>query len=182
MSSSFHALRDHPRVCGEKARTLIVQDEPQGSPPRMRGKVNRNNERHFLQRITPAYAGKRERNEFSGIERWDHPRVCGEKRLGRAAGIRAPGSPPRMRGKVNAAGLVKNFHGITPAYAGKSGTWFSGGGNAGDHPRVCGEKTVRPLRPEKRRGSPPRMRGKAGIFRLFRFWPRITPAYAGKSR
>ena len=29
---------DHPRVCGEKARTLIVQDEPQGSPPRMRGK------------------------------------------------------------------------------------------------------------------------------------------------
>ena len=29
---------DHPRVCGEKARTLIVQDEPQGLPPRMRGK------------------------------------------------------------------------------------------------------------------------------------------------
>ena len=29
---------DHPRVCGEKARTLIVQNEPQGSPPRMRGK------------------------------------------------------------------------------------------------------------------------------------------------
>ena len=27
-----------PRVCGEKARTLIVQNEPQGSPPRMRGK------------------------------------------------------------------------------------------------------------------------------------------------
>ena len=32
---------DHPRVCGEKARTLIVQDEPQGLPPRMRGKVLR---------------------------------------------------------------------------------------------------------------------------------------------
>lgn len=29
---------NHPRVCGEKARTLIVQNEPQGSPPRMRGK------------------------------------------------------------------------------------------------------------------------------------------------
>ena len=41
---SYHArhmviiIRDHPRVCGEKARTLIVQNEPQGSPPRMRGK------------------------------------------------------------------------------------------------------------------------------------------------
>ena len=32
------STKDHPRVCGEKARTLIVQDEPQGSPPRMRGK------------------------------------------------------------------------------------------------------------------------------------------------
>ena len=31
--------RDHPRECGEKARTLIVQDEPQGSPPRVRGKA-----------------------------------------------------------------------------------------------------------------------------------------------
>ncbi len=30
--------RDHPRMGGEKARTLIVQDEPQGSPPRRRGK------------------------------------------------------------------------------------------------------------------------------------------------
>ena len=30
--------QDHPRVGGEKARTLIVQDEPQGSPPRRRGK------------------------------------------------------------------------------------------------------------------------------------------------
>ena len=32
--------RDHPRVCGEKQRTLAVQDEPQGSPPRMRGKAH----------------------------------------------------------------------------------------------------------------------------------------------
>ena len=32
-------LWDHPRMCGEKARTLIVQNEPQGSPPHVRGKV-----------------------------------------------------------------------------------------------------------------------------------------------
>ena len=31
-------VKDHPRVGGEKARTLIVQNEPQGSPPRRRGK------------------------------------------------------------------------------------------------------------------------------------------------
>ena len=119
MSSSFHALRDHPRVCGEKARTLIVQDEPQGSPPRMRGKVNRNNERHFLQRITPAYAGKRERKEFSGIERWDHPRVCGEKYKEEQKMQDTRGSPPRMRGKGSCVDVNGFAHRITPAYAGK---------------------------------------------------------------
>ena len=50
---------DHPRVCGEKARTLIVQDEPQGLPPRMRGKVSGQKLWMVLCGITPAYAGKR---------------------------------------------------------------------------------------------------------------------------
>ena len=50
--------RDHPRVCGEKARTLIVQDEPQGSPPRMRGKVVHKALILLRRGITPACAGK----------------------------------------------------------------------------------------------------------------------------
>ena len=50
---------DHPRVCGEKQRTLAVQDEPQGSPPRMRGKALITEIRPFVVGITPAYAGKR---------------------------------------------------------------------------------------------------------------------------
>ena len=37
--SDMHANGDHPRMCGEKARTLIVEDEPQGSPPHVRGKA-----------------------------------------------------------------------------------------------------------------------------------------------
>ena len=57
----FLVVRDHPRVCGEKQRTLAVQNEPQGSPPRVRGKVRvvvvlRH---HFG--ITPACAGKSQR-------------------------------------------------------------------------------------------------------------------------
>ena len=53
------AIQDHPRVCGEKQYKTNRSLLRIGSPPRMRGKVNRNNERHFNQRITPAYAGKR---------------------------------------------------------------------------------------------------------------------------
>ena len=50
--------QDHPRVCGEKARTLIVQDEPQGSPPRMRGKEVKALLHFNWVGITPACAGK----------------------------------------------------------------------------------------------------------------------------
>ena len=55
---SQKASQDHPRVGGEKARTLIVQDEPQGSPPRRRGKEADSVVPHDLSRITPAWAGK----------------------------------------------------------------------------------------------------------------------------
>ena len=46
--------QDHPRVGGEKARTLIVQDEPQGSPPRRRGKEGERPAGSNPARITPA--------------------------------------------------------------------------------------------------------------------------------
>ena len=45
-------------MCGEKARTLIVQDEPQGSPPRMRGKDIVHEFQPLDTGITPACAGK----------------------------------------------------------------------------------------------------------------------------
>ena len=50
-----------------------------------------------------------------------------------------------------------------------------------DHPRVCGEKGTAPQAPGHPRGSPPRMRGKAGSHPRMIIVVRITPAYAGKS-
>ena len=31
--------------------------------------------------ITPAYAGKRLMNLLPAVKSWDHPRLCGEKRI-----------------------------------------------------------------------------------------------------
>ena len=56
---SFAVLRDHPRVCGEKVRSLAHHRGGLGSPPRMRGKASRIWSSTALYRITPAYAGKR---------------------------------------------------------------------------------------------------------------------------
>ena len=50
--------RDHPRVCGEKGVSGSVVGQPQGSPPRMRGKECHPRQVAAVQGITPAYAGK----------------------------------------------------------------------------------------------------------------------------
>ena len=114
-----YGRQDHPRVCGEKQRTLAVQDEPQGSPPRMRGKVTLTAPALPCGGITPAYAGKRRCKAASVWLFRDHPRVCGEKFLGHVRHHRLTGSPPRMRGKAALRFLMLPHCGITPAYAGK---------------------------------------------------------------
>ena len=112
---------DHPRVCGEKCFPLSDQQRFEGSPPRVRGK------------------GYRLFYHF-----WcfgDHPRVCGEKLQEVQNDCKRGGSPPRVRGKdcfgCGKGGSVR----ITPACAGKSLSTDILAAAAGDHPRVCGEKT-----------------------------------------
>ena len=73
--------QDHPRVGGEKARTLIVQDEPQGSPPHGRGKGDPGMYDLRWMGITPAWAGKRIAGTQQKKTAMDHPRVGGEKML-----------------------------------------------------------------------------------------------------
>ena len=50
--------RDHPRVCGEKGQTDLLDEQIEGSPPRMRGKASSSIGRGECPGITPAYAGK----------------------------------------------------------------------------------------------------------------------------
>ena len=130
--------------------------------------------------ITPAYAGKRQYSQPNELPAGDHPRVCGEKGRRAESVTSGLGSPPRMRGKDSQHLYGKAADRITPAYAGKRPRFLSGCGVALDHPRVCGEKSTRPVSPRRSSGSPPRMRGKAGSFLASHPELRITPAYAGK--
>ena len=50
---------DHPRVCGEKLYQSLQRGKTQGSPPRVRGKVDYRLQNLFVFGITPACAGKR---------------------------------------------------------------------------------------------------------------------------
>ena len=53
------AVRDHPRLCGEKASLAESRARANGSPPPMRGKVKVLLVEFVVRGITPAYAGKR---------------------------------------------------------------------------------------------------------------------------
>ena len=111
---------DHPRVCGEKARTPANHTEQLGSPPRVRGKVRG----HLSVQVFPV----------------DHPRVCGEKSATVSVRVKNRGSPPRVRGKANYSGKIWVTCRITPACAGKRLPKKQWDNLGKDHPRVCGEK------------------------------------------
>ena len=90
------------------------------------------------------------------------------------------GSPPPVRGK---AGLFLSHclpPWITPACAGKRTFGTRSDSRGWDHPRVCGEKYPGPLQWSDNKGSPPRMRGKAGRQLGIGGLVGITPACAGK--
>ena len=147
----------------------------------MRGKVPCLRSSSHRCRITPAYAGKRTTLDCLEVLRRDHPRICGEKFIVHPRRILQAGSPPHMRGKETkflSGGMAER---ITPAYAGKSVLLVFQSAVNRDHPRICGEKLPRTLRPSPRKGSPPHMRGKVNEKKANGFDIRITPAYAGKS-
>ena len=179
-AESRQAGRDHPRVCGEKARSSSPLYFLPGSPPRMRGKVPVDQCNNAATGITPAYAGKRALCFRTLSHMRDHPRVCGEKRSGKWPRHRWQGSPPRMRGKAPLFQLWLLPLRITPAYAGKRRKVHIRRGQTEDHPRVCGEKLRSVVFGNYCEGSPPRMRGKGPSFSGFFDLLGITPAYAGK--
>ena len=132
--------RDHPRLCGEKLLSIFQKSNHLGSPPPMRGKVKFFHFFFLRDRITPAYAGKSGGTGGGRGLRWDHPRLCGEKRQQSQPLRQAWGSPPPMRGKVVFHMKFVQHHRITPAYAGKSFATISSDAPFRDHPRLCGEK------------------------------------------
>ena len=119
-SAARSAKWDHPRVCGEKFRFILLSLLSSGSPPRVRGKAGGCRTAAASSGITPAYAGKSYSGSFSFFTPSDHPRVCGEKLHSLPKKRRLLGSPPRMRGKGFGLLVAPQLPGITPAYAGKS--------------------------------------------------------------
>ena len=177
---SYH--QNHPRVGGEKCSCNFVFTFVHESPPRGRGKVEDMRKAGLNPRITPAWAGKRERREARENRAKNHPRVGGEKSLAFLPSISYIESPPRGRGKGKLPPPALNGTGITPAWAGKSYNTLGAIQQGMNHPRVGGEKPADSRPKPTRRESPPRGRGKAALWLPCRVCRGITPAWAGKRK
>ena len=111
---------DHPRGCGENALGKTRITVAMGSPPRMRGKLEKPCMPENPYGITPADAGKTYASANNSPIPRDHPRGCGENVFSPASVTSRQGSPPRMRGKPKSTSAPKARSRITPAGAGKT--------------------------------------------------------------
>ena len=152
----------HPRVCGEYISTLRRFAISTGSPPRVRGILDRAERKAGRHRFTPACAGNTAPRPSFVCSLTVHPRVCGEY------------------GRTRVHALAGRR--FTPACAGNTVVSKSRASSRAVHPRVCGEYTPRFAQSLATYGSPPRVRGilrRGGGF--YPSW-RFTPACAGNTK
>ena len=69
---------EHPRVCGENDGQMLRTWLPDGTSPRMRGKLFGQLGKVSGLRNIPAYAGKTSTKPLVSATAREHPRVCGE--------------------------------------------------------------------------------------------------------
>ena len=147
-------------MCGENSHADRNTTSLTASPPRVRGKLTGREQRVGVVRITPACAGKTRRLRYDQAGNADHPRVCGENYKRNVERCNRCGSPPRVRGKPSADAFRLCEERITPACAGKTSSNDIRMISSTDHPRVCGENSVKTRPSFPVLGSPPRVRGK----------------------
>ena len=110
-----------------------------------------------------------------------HPRACGENHAP-SLGVRgAPGSSPRVRGKLEVGLLGGGGLGLIPARAGKTTASVRAAARTWAHPRACGENFPAAAPVTRASGSSPRVRGKRAAGRRRGCAGRLIPARAGKT-
>ena len=119
--STLPPSRAHPRVCGENRRGPHQGRRPQGSSPRVRGKLARVVGDLGALRLIPACAGKTTADVMTSTLMAAHPRVCGENGSTSRRVPSGMGSSPRVRGKPQGVDRYHRAAGLIPACAGKTG-------------------------------------------------------------
>ncbi len=148
----------HPRACGEQKPSRMIEGDPRGSSPRLRGTEPTPGFDRAGQRFIPALAGNRARAHVAIIAATVHPRACGEQWMTRRRTQAHSGSSPRLRGTVCRSAARRELSRFIPALAGNRSAcrvrWLS----VPVHPRA-GEQWASCRLLTAGDGSSPRLRG-----------------------
>ena len=155
----FPQHRDHPRMCGEHICCAKVGMPDTGSSPHVRGALQLDIELRRVGGIIPACAGSTGVQAFRQVEIGDHPRMCGEHVPRRIPAVAHRGSSPHVRGARPVGRSSCRGVGIIPACAGSTSWPRRTSSACGDHPRMCGEHTMRNFPYLRDEGSSPHVRG-----------------------
>lgn len=149
-----------PACAGTTLDELRYRIALTGTPPRVRGRRYPAGRPGLCDRNTPACAGTTQRSWRTSPRGREHPRVRGDDWFLRNQGGAHPGTPPRARGRLRLRDSPGDTARNTPACAGTTRSWRPWPGASGEHPRVRGDDTPVNWNCRRRRGTPPRARGR----------------------
>mgnify|MGYP000873046803 CR=1 FL=1 len=149
----------HPHACGERGAILTRRAICSGSPPRLWGARCRHRQSGYSHRFTPTPVGSARsawaRRAYCTV----HPHACGERGRRDETFDEITGSPPRLWGAQDGAGLVNRNVRFTPTPVGSAEASFSLPASSTVHPHACGERLFLGRRAWPAGGSPPRLWG-----------------------
>ena len=172
----------HPRACGERFQPSQIFHLKNGSSPRVRGTVRRQDARRKTGRFIPARAGNGVIANVNPSTGAVHPRACGERQMTAWVTVNNRGSSPRVRG----TGIHQRDLGQTrrfiPARAGNGSRSLAVCSTDPVHPRACGERGSVHCCTVLSDGSSPRVRGTGRAATSRNRSRRFIPARAGNGR
>ena len=166
---------------GKDSHRYSARDAPRGSPPLARERRRNHYGNAYAYRITPACAGKTDKDMSELWQGKDHPRLRGKDVHFRPRSSASLGSPPLARERLDYGNGQENQGRITPACAGKTSDSPRTKKRSEDHPRLRGKDHENLQSPDGNKGSPPLARERLFEKQGTVSGSGITPACAGKT-
>ena len=168
-------------MCGGSRRLAGGVSALPGLSPRVRGKLSPGHRRGRGWRSIPACAGEANRAIYINFNPMVYPRVCGGSEKGPTTVHPPEGLSPRVRGKLDAAVVVKSPMRSIPACAGEAIRNQYLRPPMPVYPRVCGGSPAPKAGKAPPTGLSPRVRGKHIQYGLSSEWLGSIPACAGEA-
>ncbi len=146
-------------MCGEHRICCQSCKISTGSSPHVRGALVQDFLQGLSTGIIPACAGSTVSWRIRRPPCRDHPRMCGEHNRGSSFGQSHKGSSPHVRGAQRLERQSCSLSGIIPACAGSTSWETLRRSSIRDHPRMCGEHSVKHNAKGNDQGSSPHVRG-----------------------